>query len=180
MTQIITNKEKKSSSYKEGRLEKLSDEKVAKIKKFAKEYIPKILRKLEKPGKAPRRSPSTVSPVSSSTLQHVLQSHEGADDEDVAMGDPTFEDMSIVSDSDGDEDKEDGQEYLSVRDEDMNIPRAVVHTGKLDDPPTAETRSQMKLDEGTAHPIGVQLPSDPRRRPPNEDAWEPPQGSSSI
>ncbi|KAK0189602.1 SET domain-containing protein [Armillaria mellea] len=48
LTHIIAEKEKKSHSYREGKLDALSDEKVAKIKKFAKEYIGKILRKLEK------------------------------------------------------------------------------------------------------------------------------------
>lgn len=49
MTTVISEKEKKSSSYKEGRLDSLSDEKKAKIKKFAKEYIAKMMRKLDKP-----------------------------------------------------------------------------------------------------------------------------------
>ncbi|KAG9311141.1 hypothetical protein JVU11DRAFT_9056 [Chiua virens] len=48
LTHVIAEKEKKSTSYKEGRLDSLSDEKAAKIKKFAKEYIAKVLRKLEK------------------------------------------------------------------------------------------------------------------------------------
>ncbi|EIN05933.1 hypothetical protein PUNSTDRAFT_54761 [Punctularia strigosozonata HHB-11173 SS5] len=56
LTQIIADKEKKSSSYKEGKLDSLSDEKTAKIKKFAKEYVAKVIRKLEKSGQAKRRS----------------------------------------------------------------------------------------------------------------------------
>ncbi|EJD05050.1 uncharacterized protein FOMMEDRAFT_105290 [Fomitiporia mediterranea MF3/22] len=48
LTCIIADKEKKSSSYQSGKLDALSDEKVVKIKKFAKEYIAKLLRKLEK------------------------------------------------------------------------------------------------------------------------------------
>ncbi|KAH0833915.1 hypothetical protein J3R83DRAFT_11100 [Lanmaoa asiatica] len=48
LTHIIAEKEKKSTSFKEGHLDSLSDEKIAKIKKFAKEYITKVLRKLEK------------------------------------------------------------------------------------------------------------------------------------
>lgn len=48
LTQKIADREKKSSSYKDNRLESLSDEKVEKIKKFCKEYInTKILRKRE-------------------------------------------------------------------------------------------------------------------------------------
>lgn len=48
LTQVISDKEKKSSSYVEGHLEFLSDEKMAKIKKFSKEYIHKVLKKLDK------------------------------------------------------------------------------------------------------------------------------------
>ncbi|KAG1732683.1 uncharacterized protein EDB91DRAFT_1302092 [Suillus paluster] len=41
LTHVIAEKEKKSSGYKDGKLDALSDEKTAKIKKFAKEYIAK-------------------------------------------------------------------------------------------------------------------------------------------
>ena len=51
LTQIIADKEKKSQSYIDGKLDSLSDEKIQKIKKFAKEYIAKLMRKLEKSGK---------------------------------------------------------------------------------------------------------------------------------
>ncbi|KAG6868781.1 hypothetical protein C0993_010708 [Termitomyces sp. T159_Od127] len=184
LTQIITNKEKKSSSYKEGRLEKLSDEKVAKIKKFSKDYIAKILRKIEKSSKGSRESSSTALPVSSSTLQQTLQLHEGdgdGEDEDIVMGDPTLEDMNIVSDSDGDEEQEDCQGYLAVRDEDGDIQKVVIHASPLDDWPTAEPWSKMKPDSATAQPLGFQPPSDPRRRPPSEDfASEPPQARAAC
>lgn len=59
LTQIIAEKEKKSSHYKDNKLEALSDEKVVKIKKFAKEYIAKVLRKLEKAGKLKKREASS-------------------------------------------------------------------------------------------------------------------------
>ncbi|KAI8990416.1 hypothetical protein BD414DRAFT_483561 [Trametes punicea] len=66
LTQIIAEKEKKSSSYKEGRLDSLSEEKTAKIKKFSKEYVAKVLRKLEKSGQ--RRKPSSsVAPTAGSS-----------------------------------------------------------------------------------------------------------------
>jgi len=50
LTYLIVEKEKKSSSYKENKLEALSDEKVSKIKRFSREYITKLVRKLEKAG----------------------------------------------------------------------------------------------------------------------------------
>ncbi|KAG6902637.1 hypothetical protein C0995_013762 [Termitomyces sp. Mi166 len=181
--EIITNKEKKSSSYREGRLEQLSDEKVVKIKKFAKEYIAKILRKIEKSGKRPREL-STAPTASSSTVQHTPQSHEGEgedEDEDVVMGDSLMEDMNIVSDSDGDEDKDDGQEDLTAGGEDGDRAKKASHS-PLEDPPVAESWGEMDLDEGMVQPIDVRPPSDPRRRPPSEDfaSWEPPQGPSGM
>ncbi|KAH9969992.1 hypothetical protein BGW80DRAFT_1176844 [Lactifluus volemus] len=57
-------KEKKSSSYRDNKLEALSDEKQAKIKKFAREYIHKVLHRLEK-GKH-SRPPDSTSPAPSS------------------------------------------------------------------------------------------------------------------
>ena len=47
LTQVIADKEKKSSSYRERKLDALSEEKIMKIKKFSKDYINKILRKME-------------------------------------------------------------------------------------------------------------------------------------
>lgn len=55
MTHLIADKEKNSASYKENRLESLSEEKIVKIKKFCKEYIAKLQRKLEKSGKIEKR-----------------------------------------------------------------------------------------------------------------------------
>ncbi|EIW56542.1 SET domain-containing protein [Trametes versicolor FP-101664 SS1] len=110
--ETIAEKEKKSSSYKEGRLETLSEEKTTKIKKFAKEYIAKILRKLEKSGQ--RRKPSSTT-ASSSTPDGA-----GADDSvasaaavaDVMDLDPdeTYEDHDDQGDDDHDEqgDEDDG------------------------------------------------------------------------
>ena len=61
MTHLIVEKEKSSSSYKENKLEALSDEKVSKIKRFSREYITKLVRKLEKAGSSrkPGSKPST-------------------------------------------------------------------------------------------------------------------------
>ena len=67
LTHIIAEKEKKSSSYREGRLDALSEEKTLKIKKFAKEYIAKILRKLEKKRRESGGSgPAPATPASAS------------------------------------------------------------------------------------------------------------------
>ncbi|KAI0628512.1 hypothetical protein C8Q77DRAFT_1148962 [Trametes polyzona] len=98
LTHTIAEKEKSSSSYKEGRLETLSEEKTTKIKKFAKEYIAKVLRKLEKSGQ--RRKPSSNT-ASSSTPD----ANGGADDSIVSAA--TVADVMDLDHNDNDEDEDD-------------------------------------------------------------------------
>jgi [histone H3]-lysine36 N-trimethyltransferase len=111
LTQIIADKEKKSSSYKESKLDSLSDEKVAKIKKFAKEYIAKVLHKLEKSGKKCNGSALSMAPthVASSTSAQTPNSHGEADGADAVMAEMTVEEAMDLEedDSGGDEDGED-------------------------------------------------------------------------
>ncbi|CAA7262089.1 unnamed protein product [Cyclocybe aegerita] len=140
LTQIITDKEKKSSGYREGRLEALSEEKVGKIKKFAKEYIAKILRKMEKSGKGhhhhhhhrpPGSSASATASTSTSTpsamdntpstSMHTPNSNDGEDAHihDASMSMSVEEAMGMDSDSGNDDDLEGGGEAEADRDEDM-------------------------------------------------------------
>ena len=97
------------------------------------------------------------------------------------MDEPSMEDMNIVSDSDEVEDRED-QEYLAIKDEDEDVPKEMSRNIPPEDPPAAEAWSEKDFEESTGQPIGLQPPSDPRRRPPNEDfaSWEPPQGPSGM
>ncbi|KAH9852920.1 hypothetical protein C2E23DRAFT_824133 [Lenzites betulinus] len=106
LTQTIAEKEKKSASYKEGRLETLSEEKTTKIKKFAKDYIAKILRKLEKSGQ--RRKPSSTA-ASSSTPDgkagaddSFITAQTVADVMDLDMND-NYQDEDDHMEDDGDE-----------------------------------------------------------------------------
>ncbi|KAI0354309.1 SET domain-containing protein [Trametes cingulata] len=104
LTHTIAEKEKKSSSYKDGRLDSLSEEKTTKIKKFAKEYIAKILRKLEKSGQ--RRKPSSTS-ASSSTPN----GQGGADDSIISaatVADVMDMDLHDVDDDDHPDDDDRG------------------------------------------------------------------------
>ncbi|KAG6909160.1 hypothetical protein DXG01_001787 [Tephrocybe rancida] len=183
LTQIITDKEKKSSSYKEGRLNELSEEKVIKIKKFAKEYIAKVLRKLEKSGKRGESS-SNAATASTSTLQDAPSHEHGGDD--VVMGDASMEDMNVASDSDGDADgdADEDLEDETIADGDgtkavgIESPRSPIEESVI-----AEPWGIMDLDEGAVVlDADIQPPSDPRRRPPNSqfDSWEPPQGPSGM
>jgi histone-lysine N-methyltransferase SETD2 len=152
LTQIIADKEKKSSSYKEWKLDQLSDDKVAKIKKFSKEYIAKILRKLEKSGR-PRPPSSTATQATSSTSLDTPNSAEGVDGvtADVSMSVEEAMDMDPDTDGEGEEDEGEGQ---------------VVENGK----PRGDV---MDVDE--SHDLNGQ-PSDPRRRPPvgsRDSEWAP-------
>jgi [histone H3]-lysine36 N-trimethyltransferase len=160
LTQIIADKEKKSSSYKEWKLDRLSDEKVAKIKKFAKEYIAKVLRKLEKPGHRPRPSSSTATQATSSTSLDTPNSAEGVDGvtADMSMSVEEAMDMDPDSDSDGDEEEDDveGHEVehgINGFSPSKNFPGTSPET----------TGDMMDVDES---PDLSGHPSDPRRRPP--------------
>ena len=97
LTAIIAEKEKKSHTYKEGKFESLSEEKTAKIKKFAKEYIHKILRKLDK-GKKHKSSHSkqTLTPSASTSTP-------GQNDIEGIPEDPSFPDISLEDAMDIDE-----------------------------------------------------------------------------
>ncbi|KAI0313481.1 hypothetical protein OF83DRAFT_1210951 [Amylostereum chailletii] len=103
LTRIIADKEKKSASYKDNRLDALSEEKTAKIKKFAKEYIQKVIHKLEKSGKIPKRSAASGSGEASS-------SRLGEQDDEGAGPSMTFEDVMDLSDEEPelDHDEDDG------------------------------------------------------------------------
>ncbi|KIY47634.1 hypothetical protein FISHEDRAFT_66005 [Fistulina hepatica ATCC 64428] len=127
LTHVIAEKEKKSMSYKEGKLDSLSEEKVAKIKKFSKEYIAKVLHKLQKAGKYPPRhrdGPTSSAPPSSaststlvaSSSSTVIDAPDSAQDKDgdVEMKMTVEEAMDMESDSDdgshSSSDEEDGEE----------------------------------------------------------------------
>jgi [histone H3]-lysine36 N-trimethyltransferase len=174
LTQIIADKEKKSSSYKEWKLDQLSDEKVAKIKKFAKEYIAKVLRKLEKSGHRPRPRPpsSTMAKATSSASLDTPNSAEGVDGVtgDMSMSVEEAMDMDPDSDSDSDSDGEHGDEEGHKVENGINGFSASMYFSGTS--PRA-TRDVMDVDE--SHDLSRQ-PSDPRRRPPvgySDSEWDP-------
>jgi histone-lysine N-methyltransferase SETD2 len=156
LTQVIAEKEKKSSSYREGKLEVLSDEKIIKIKKFSKDYISKILRKMEKSGKRPKPPFSTTLPTPS-TSTHTPDSNDGEDTSMVSMSVEEAMDMDCDSSSDAEDDEmPDGEKFAGMSN-DMPPPN---HS-----PWTAHDANTMDLD-GSFHPRLVTIPSDPRRRAP--------------
>ncbi|KAJ7270698.1 hypothetical protein B0H12DRAFT_1307104 [Mycena haematopus] len=154
LTHIIAEKEKKLESYKDSKLDALSDDKVAKIKKFSKEYIEKVVRRKEKSGHKHR-------PPSSSTTQatpSAVDTPNSIDGVDVVMTEMTVEeamDMDPASESDDEGELEDDvdMELDGEREGDM--------------PPPAEPTAAEGLS-GQAFTA-----ADPRRRPPNEEDMVP-------
>lgn len=104
MTHVIAEKEKKSSSYKEGKLDTLSEEKTVKIKKFSKEYITKVLRKLDKSKRG--SSSSNGNPLQSHDDHHsagagCANAYDGNVDTEMVMS--VEEAMELASDEEIDE-----------------------------------------------------------------------------
>jgi len=162
LTQIIADKEKKSSSYKESKLESLSDEKVAKIKKFAKEYIAKVLHKMDKSSKKRNGSSSSTlqTHATPSTSEETPNPHGDADGADVAMAEMTVEEaMDLGENSDDDE-----NEAHDPQEADQSSPAQDVHRN-----PKVETME-----------IWAE-PSDPRLRHTEESfsGWERDRGPTS-
>ncbi|EPQ55865.1 SET domain-containing protein [Gloeophyllum trabeum ATCC 11539] len=104
LTTLISDKEKKSNSYKEGKLDSLSEEKTVKIKKFAKEYIHKLMRKLEKSGQHRRPPHSSSSANGASTSASAMNGDAGhRADEDGPMAMTVEEAMDMDMDEDDDD-----------------------------------------------------------------------------
>lgn len=156
LTQIIADKEKKSSSYKEWKLDQLSDEKVAKIKTFAKEYIAKVLRKLEKSGHRPRPSSSTATRATPSTSLGTPNSTEGADGVTANVSMSVEEAMDMDPDSDDEEEGNGDGKVVG-----NGIDGFSGSTNFLG--PSPEPTGDMMVDQP---PDLSGQPSDPRRRPP--------------
>lgn len=160
LTHVIVEKEKKSTSYKEGKLDVLSDEKTTKIKKFAKEYIAKVLRKLEKS----KRKPSS----------------SGDAQRDRGDTSPTMN----VDPADGHEDSRDVEMTMSVEqamdlgsddDAGMDEPEDVQHSSDEVDPSPVEGVSERPPESVTPMtPPDIAPPLDPRIRHRTEElGWDP-------
>ncbi|KAH9921134.1 uncharacterized protein B0H18DRAFT_1022078, partial [Fomitopsis serialis] len=149
LTHIIVEKEKRSASYREGRLDALSDEKAGKIKKFAKEYIAKILRKADKKRRESGgggAGPASASPSSPSMLSPSV-SGEGAD---LAAA------VADVMDLDGPDDADENMEM------------------DMDASPLADSETPPSDAGGTPAQTPPALVGDPRLRHRREECgWDP-------
>ena len=150
MTQTIAEKEKKSASYKEGRLDTLSEEKTAKIKKFAKEYIAKILRKLEKSGQRRKPSSSNGAAGSSATPDGI-----GGGADDLIVTEATVADvMDLDPHDEPDEDDNGDEEHLDgehADDEPGDNDRASGSGSPEDGAGSGETSPTVVSDPRTRH-----------------------------
>lgn len=184
MTQLISDKEKKSSSYRDNRLESLSEEKVAKIKKFSKEYIAKIIRKMDKASKIPTSSStSTTTQDTPSTSLPTPNSHDGDANSfqpPMFSGEPMGMDLDDDSGSDfggdkigsdeGDEDDQmDNADYdRHVPDVDVPVPD-VGKSSTWNPLPLAERLGPRRGCDDTSMDIDdsrFKAPHDPRRHRP--------------
>lgn len=161
LTTIIAEKEKKSHSYKDNKLDSLSDEKVVKIKKFSKEYIHKILRKLDKSKKQKSASSSSSSHRHRTSDMLPSASTSSLVREDDALPDISLEDTMDIDEmvesganGHGHEDDDDDESGHPSPDDDVAL-----DAGEPDQTP-ASTSSSTAV-------------SDPRMRHRHEDdGWE--------
>ncbi|KAF8630263.1 hypothetical protein AX17_005449 [Amanita inopinata Kibby_2008] len=177
LTQVIAEKEKKSSSYKEGRLDVFSEEKTAKIKKYAKEYIAKIMRKVEKSNRDRPSSSAATTATPGETPTMCLDTPNSAEGGDTSMGmDMSLEeamDMESESESEaggdgGDtdvaDDEEGDHERVSMIDtngvQDMS-PGGLAEASPLDHPISPDVANEPTLTDSTQPEF---VTTDPRRR----------------
>ncbi|KAJ3572195.1 hypothetical protein NP233_g3246 [Leucocoprinus birnbaumii] len=172
LTHLIAEKEKKSSSYKENRLDSLSDEKVAKIKKFCRDYITKLLRKLEKSGRGfksgssgtgQHSTPSTSAATPSSAHDDVDRDYDGMEmSVEEAMDLDDDDNRSDHHDDDADEDQDDLEDGTTGA---RSSPPPIMPT-----PPSPDSRvnaawgqGNSSWDDGFGLPASLDLPHESTR-----------------
>ena len=161
LTHIIAEKEKKSSSYKDNKLDVLSDEKTSKIKKFAREYIHKVLHKLEK-GK--RRPPDSDSGMSAQSRGHHPHSSKSTTPR------PLLSTPSLQGEDGGDVDMDMEEMEMSVEEAmdlsaDEDDADAVDVDADEDDEPTPVEPAESDTSTAVASaPASAAAPADPRLR----------------
>ncbi|KDQ55897.1 hypothetical protein JAAARDRAFT_132908 [Jaapia argillacea MUCL 33604] len=193
LTQLIADKEKKSSSYKENKLEALSEEKIVKIKKFAKEYIAKLMRKLEKSGQ--RRKPSHSSHSTSNGAStsggdgsKSARTPDGGDEHDgehmamsveEAMG-MDLDDHDDGEDGDGEEEGDDHEPDAggsSKMDEDQDSPEPHSALPPPSSASPSQSHPQPRSPQSSLISPSTRATSDPRLRshpsiPHQNGAWD--------
>ncbi|PFH46282.1 hypothetical protein AMATHDRAFT_8013 [Amanita thiersii Skay4041] len=176
LTQVIADKEKKSSMYKEGKLDEMSEEKKTKIKKFAKEYISKVLLKVEKSKRErpPSSAASTATPRETPSMSmDTPNSIEGSGgDGSINIEMSVEEAMDLDSDSGSEEGDiqggphdEMGSKVSTTRT--VNGTQDMSLTGLAETSPPNHPLSPDLSNEPTANSPHGFLTTDPRRRRPS-------------
>ncbi|KAG8858971.1 histone methyltransferase set2 [Tulasnella sp. 330] len=167
-TVTIAEKEKKSSTYATSKLDKLSDEKQAKIKKFAKDFFIKAVHKMEKkkasrPPSSPSKSsqPSTTDPRRSSLTGTASSSSATLQINDITPPSPNLERNG--------EDQPDGEE---VNVEDLMDQMFGEDEEKMDDVDEEETLKADQTPDGDMDVDGDQLKIGTLENTPVGDANE--------
>lgn len=165
LTHIIAEKEKKSSSYKDNKLDSLSDEKKAKIKKFAREYIQKILHRLERGKRRPpdsgsgasvqshHRDGNTTTPPLAPLQPLSTPSQQGEEGGDADMDMEMAMSVEEAMDLSADEDDPNGVD-MDADEDDEDEPTPV-------EPAESDTSTAVA---SAATPSSVTAPADPRLR----------------
>ncbi|KDR78396.1 hypothetical protein GALMADRAFT_65042 [Galerina marginata CBS 339.88] len=162
--EIIADKEKKSSSYRDNRLDTLSEEKVVKIKKFAKEYIAKVIRKMEKSGKMLHSSSTSTAQDTPSTSMQTPNSNDGGDTSTQPLS--MFEEaMGMDLDSGSDEDED-----VDMDEGDEGQGQSITSPSTMPPPLHAVWGHRMDVLMDTYNgPQSASIAVDPRRRPSTDD-----------
>jgi [histone H3]-lysine36 N-trimethyltransferase len=186
LTNIIAEKEKKLPGYKDLKLDALSEDKQAKIKKFAKEYIVKLVRKLKKAkagdstskagttgvGADDRLKPSTSTAASSVTPNSTEDvTEEGNDD-----GDDNADGMLASMDID-DGDAPEDIEMVSSDDEDNINGASGEGKDTATQSPAIPTPGTADSSPSQSHQSPAPTSFDPRRRGQN---WDPQKSSLDM
>lgn len=166
LTHIIAEKEKKSSSYRENKLEALSEEKQTKIKKFAREYIHKVLHRLEraKRSRPPDSATTPTTPLRADNMPPPLPHDDNDDDDEMDEMEMSVEeamDLSPDEDEPGDGDEDDEPTPVDVDPAESDTSTAVAAppadprlrartatTGGVTASGDAKTKEWELLDEG--------------------------------
>ncbi|KAK2465154.1 hypothetical protein APHAL10511_002846 [Amanita phalloides] len=166
LTHVIVEKEKKSSTFKEGRLDALSEEKTAKIKKFAKEYIAKVLRKVEKskkdgPSSSVSISTSAVSPSLSHDTLHFAEGVYSSMGVEMTMGEAMDMESESEAEEHDDEGRDDSGDPMISASEMLGIALA----GPVEESPRLEQLISPDVANEPMVKDSSHTTTDPRRRP---------------
>lgn len=151
MTQKIAESEKKSNSYKESRLDSLSEKKEEKIKKFAKQSIAQTIHRMRKAGKLASSSSTSTAHDTPSTSMPTPNSHDGEPHVQLNFN-PADDDIEMEVDYGSEDDYEETGE--KEHGELVRMP-----------PPEWSGWQDASMDIEDAHSASLGA-ADPRRRPP--------------